>query len=235
MQYDRRHIFPPCWSDGVSRNYGEFLRGPSGRGRGLFVTCPRSRGQQPSARRRRGIAADRLCREQVPGPHRVREADVLKHAGTRGWACGRGLPRPFGAKAPDGWPTAKETRATVQSHPVKRVVSGASRRPRCSLSSPWPSRPPQPTQLPPLPPGPARLEFKLGRPRQVPRPRAQAEKANEDLLKGQDDLTAKQGDLDKANAVSPRQGQAAQAAGNEKKYRVDVDKFAGARSSPASR
>ncbi|MBB4685139.1 cell wall-associated NlpC family hydrolase [Amycolatopsis jiangsuensis] len=58
---------------------------------------------------------------------------------------------------------------------------------------------------------------------------AQAEKANEDLLKAQDDLKAKQKDLDKANGdVDTAHSQSDAAAADEAKYKVDVDKFAGA-------
>jgi cell wall-associated NlpC family hydrolase len=133
----------------------------------------------------------------------------------------------FGAKAPDGGPTAKETRATVQSHPVKRVVSGALAAASVfaivAVAQPaaTANAAPSPSLQAPPPDSNALAKYRdLA---------AQAEKANEELLKAQDDLKAKQGDLDKANAgVATAKDQAAQAAGNEKKYRVDVDKFAGA-------
>ncbi|NBH03434.1 NlpC/P60 family protein [Amycolatopsis sp. SID8362] len=57
----------------------------------------------------------------------------------------------------------------------------------------------------------------------------QAEKLNEDLLKAQDDLKAKQGELDKAtNDVNAAKDQGAKATENQKKYQAEVDKFAGA-------
>ncbi|MBE1497393.1 cell wall-associated NlpC family hydrolase [Amycolatopsis lexingtonensis] len=58
---------------------------------------------------------------------------------------------------------------------------------------------------------------------------AQAEKLNEDLLKAQDDLKAKQGELDKAtNDVNAAKDLASKASENQKKYQTEVDKFAGA-------
>ncbi|MGW5748978.1 C40 family peptidase [Amycolatopsis sp. NPDC003861] len=58
---------------------------------------------------------------------------------------------------------------------------------------------------------------------------AQAEKLNEDLLKAQGDLDAKQRELDKATGdTDAAKNQAAQAAENQKKYQTEVDKFAGA-------
>jgi cell wall-associated NlpC family hydrolase len=134
----------------------------------------------------------------------------------------------FGAKAPDGGPTAKETRATVQSHPVKRVVSGALAAASvfAIIAVAQPAATANAAPSPSLQAPADSSSQALAKYRDLA---AQAEKANEDLLKAQDDLTARQGDLDKANAgVNTAKDQAALAAGNEKKYRVDVDKFAGA-------
>lgn len=136
----------------------------------------------------------------------------------------------FGAEAPDGGPTAKETRATVQSHPVKRVVSGALAAASVfaivAVAQPAATANAAPSPSLQAPPDSGSSSDALAKYRDLA---AQAEKANEDLLKAQDDLTARQADLDKANAgVNAAKDQAAQAAGNEKKYRVDVDKFAGA-------
>ncbi|MGH9060088.1 MAG: C40 family peptidase [Acidimicrobiales bacterium] len=116
----------------------------------------------------------------------------------------------------------------MQSHPVKRVVSGALAAASVfaivAVAQPAATANAAPSPSLQAPPGSS--SDALGKYRDLA---AQAEKANEDLLKAQDDLTAKQGDLDKANAgVDTAKDQAAQAAGNEKKYRVDVDKFAGA-------
>jgi cell wall-associated NlpC family hydrolase len=58
---------------------------------------------------------------------------------------------------------------------------------------------------------------------------AQAEKANEDLLKAKDDLAAKQGELDKATADAAAAKDAGlKAAGDEKTFQAEVNKFAGA-------
>ncbi|GAA4548422.1 C40 family peptidase [Amycolatopsis samaneae] len=58
---------------------------------------------------------------------------------------------------------------------------------------------------------------------------SQAEKMNQELLKAQDDLKAKQGELDKATTDTDAAKDAgAKAAENEKKFRTEVDKFAGA-------
>jgi cell wall-associated NlpC family hydrolase len=58
---------------------------------------------------------------------------------------------------------------------------------------------------------------------------AQAEKMNEDYLKAKDDLTAKQAEVDKATQdLTAANNAGAKAAGDEKAFRVDVDRFAGA-------
>jgi cell wall-associated NlpC family hydrolase len=58
---------------------------------------------------------------------------------------------------------------------------------------------------------------------------AQAEKINEDYLKAQDDLNAKQAELDKATQdLTAATNAGAKAQGDEDRYRVDVDKFASA-------
>ncbi|MDT8914385.1 NlpC/P60 family protein [Amycolatopsis sp. PS_44_ISF1] len=116
----------------------------------------------------------------------------------------------------------------MQSHPVKRVVSGALAAASvfAIVAAAQPVATANAAPSPSLQAPPDSSSDALAKYRDLA---AQAEKANEDLLKAQDDLTAKQGELDKANAgVATAKDQATQAAGNEKKYRVDVDKFAGA-------
>ncbi|MEU5263685.1 NlpC/P60 family protein [Amycolatopsis sp. NPDC021455] len=113
----------------------------------------------------------------------------------------------------------------MQSHPVRRVVSGAlaaaSVITLVTLAQPTATAAPVPVlQAPPT------GSDALAKYRDLA---AQAEKLNEDLLSAQDDLNKKQGELDKAtNDVNAAKDQAAKAAENEKKYQVEVDKFAGA-------
>jgi cell wall-associated NlpC family hydrolase len=58
---------------------------------------------------------------------------------------------------------------------------------------------------------------------------AQAEKMNEDYLKAQDDLKAKQAEVDKATQdLTAANNAGAKAAGDEQAFRVEVDRFAGA-------
>ncbi|WP_026469145.1 C40 family peptidase [Amycolatopsis balhimycina] len=113
----------------------------------------------------------------------------------------------------------------MQSHPVRRVVSGAlaavSVITLVTLAQPTAIAAPVPAlQAPPT------GSDALAKYRDLA---AQAEKLNEDLLSAQDDLSKKQGELDKATTdVNAAKDQAAKAAENEKKYQVQVDKFAGA-------
>ncbi|HEY3464022.1 MAG TPA: NlpC/P60 family protein [Amycolatopsis sp.] len=113
----------------------------------------------------------------------------------------------------------------MQSHPVRRVVSGAlaaaSVITLVTIAQPTATAAPVPVlQAPPT------GSDALAQYRDLA---AQAEKLNEDLLKAQDDLKAKQGELDKAtNDVNAAKDQALAAEGNQKKYQAEVDKFAGA-------
>ncbi|WP_033295572.1 C40 family peptidase [Amycolatopsis jejuensis] len=116
----------------------------------------------------------------------------------------------------------------MQSHPVKRVVSGAlaaasviavvtvAQPTATAIASPIPA-----LQTPPDSGSDALAKYRdLA---------AQAEKANEDLLKAQDDQSARQKDLDKADGdTANAHNLAGEAAANEKKYKVDVDRFANA-------
>jgi cell wall-associated NlpC family hydrolase len=113
----------------------------------------------------------------------------------------------------------------VQSHPVKRVVSGAlaaaavitavtvAQAPATAAPAPAPQQPPSSSD-------------NLAKYRDLA---AQAEKANEDLLKAKDDLTAKQAELDKATAdAATAKDAGVKAAGDEQKFQSEVNKFAGA-------
>src|SRR3989442_1363328 len=106
-----------------------FCPGSGGRGGGLFVTCPRFRGPRPSMRRRHEIAAGRsfvgkLGTGTITACFTCCGPTCRDTARWRDSAAKRN-PRPLRAPVPDGGRDAKETRATVQSHPVRRVVSGA--------------------------------------------------------------------------------------------------------------
>ncbi|SFW87381.1 C40 family peptidase [Amycolatopsis australiensis] len=113
----------------------------------------------------------------------------------------------------------------MHSHPVKRVVSGALAAAAVitvvTVAQPTATAAPVPVlQAPPT------GSDALAKYRELA---AQAEKLNEDLLRAQDDLTAKQAELDKANAdVTAAKNAGAQAAEAKQKYQTEVDKFAGA-------
>jgi len=113
----------------------------------------------------------------------------------------------------------------VQSHPIRRVVSGALAAVSVILvvtvAQPAATAAPLPfLQAPPT------GSDALAKYRDLA---AQAEKLNEDLLKAQEDLKAKQGELDRAtNDVNAAKDQAAQASESQKKYQAEVDEFAGA-------
>ncbi|MGW4484517.1 NlpC/P60 family protein [Amycolatopsis sp. NPDC004368] len=116
----------------------------------------------------------------------------------------------------------------MQSHPVKRVVSGALAAASviAMVTVAQPSATALAAPIPALQTPPDSGSDALAKYRDLA---SQAEKANEDLLKAQDDLTARGKDLDKANAdVDNAKKSAQQAEDNEERYRVDVDKFAGA-------
>jgi cell wall-associated NlpC family hydrolase len=113
----------------------------------------------------------------------------------------------------------------VHSHPVKRVVSGALAAAAViaviTVADPVATAAPIPAlQAPPT------GSEALAKYRDLA---AQAEKLNEDLLKAQDDLKAKQGELDKAsNDVNAAKAAGTEAADAKQKYQSQVDKFAGA-------
>ncbi|ADJ47617.1 NLP/P60-family protein [Amycolatopsis mediterranei S699] len=114
----------------------------------------------------------------------------------------------------------------MRSHPVKRVVSGAlaaaSVITLVTMAQPVATAAPVPVLQAPPPAG----SDALAKYRDLA---AQAEKLNEDLLRAQDDLTAKQGQLDKANAdVDAAKNAGAQAIQAKQQYQSEVDKFAGA-------
>ncbi|ANN19073.1 hydrolase Nlp/P60 [Amycolatopsis orientalis] len=113
----------------------------------------------------------------------------------------------------------------MQSHPVKRVVSGALAAAAVitavTVAQPAATAAPAPAlQQPPS------GSDALAKYRDLA---AQAEKANEDLLKAKDDLAAKQAELDKATADAAAAKDAGlKAAGDEKTFQAEVNKFAGA-------
>ncbi|WP_410660679.1 NlpC/P60 family protein [Amycolatopsis sp. lyj-112] len=113
----------------------------------------------------------------------------------------------------------------MQSHPVKRVVSGALAAAAviAAVTVAQPSATAAPAPAPQQPPS---TSDALSKYRDLA---AQAEKVNEDLLKAKDDLTAKQGELDKAtsDAASAKET-GVKAAGDEKTFQSEVNKFAGA-------
>ncbi|MEV6832392.1 C40 family peptidase [Amycolatopsis sp. NPDC051102] len=113
----------------------------------------------------------------------------------------------------------------MRSHPVKRVVSGALA--AASVITVVTMAQPVATAAPvPVLQAPPTGSDALAKYRDLA---AQAEKLNEDLLRAQDDLTAKQGQLDKANAdVTAAKNAGAQAITAKQKYQSEVDKFAGA-------
>ncbi|MDQ7802794.1 NlpC/P60 family protein [Amycolatopsis sp. A133] len=113
----------------------------------------------------------------------------------------------------------------MRSFPVKRVVSGALA--AASVITVVTMAQPVATAAPvPVLQAPPTGSDALAKYRDLA---AQAEKLNEDLLRAQDDLTAKQGQLDKANAdVTAAKNAGAQAIEAKRKYQSEVDKFAGA-------
>ncbi|MBK1786228.1 C40 family peptidase [Prauserella cavernicola] len=119
----------------------------------------------------------------------------------------------------------------MQSHPVKRVVSGAlaasaviavvtfTQAPATASPTPVPQRPTPALQQPS---GSDALE-------EYRDMAAQAERLNEEFLQAEEDLEAREGELEQANKELENAGQAQrQAAGDIDRYRVDVDRFAGA-------
>src|SRR5439155_20332684 len=131
-------------------------------------------------------------------------------------------PRPLRPGA-DRRTTSKGDPRDVQSHSIRRVVSGALAAASVILvvTVAQPSATAAPVPFLQAPPSGSDA---LAKYRELA---AQAEKLNEDLLKAQNDLTAKQGELDKAtNDVNAAKDQGVKAAENQKKYQTEVDKFA---------
>ena len=113
----------------------------------------------------------------------------------------------------------------MQSHPIRRVVSGALAA-ASVITIITVAQPPATASPIPVLQAPPTGSDALAKYRELA---SQAEKLNEDLLKAQDDLKARQADLDKANAdVDAARKLGEQATENQKKYQVQVDKFAGA-------
>ena len=144
--------------------------------------------------------------------------------------CDATWPGPAKRKPPilfshTGGPTAKENFATVQSQPIRRVLSGilAAASVITLVTVGLPSATAAPVPVLQAPPSGSDA---LAKYRELAE---QAEKLNEDLLKAQGDLDAKQRDFDKAtNDVNAAKDQGAKAAENQKKYQAEVDEFAGA-------
>jgi cell wall-associated NlpC family hydrolase len=114
----------------------------------------------------------------------------------------------------------------VQSHPVKRVVAGALAAAAVITAVSFAQVPATAAPAPALQAPPTNSSDALAKYRDLS---AQAEKISQDYLKAQDDLTAKQGVLDKATQeVTAAQQAGVKASADVTRYRVDVDKFAGA-------
>jgi cell wall-associated NlpC family hydrolase len=123
-------------------------------------------------------------------------------------------------------PSAAESKGDtrdVQSHPIQRVVSGVLAATAVIAAVSFVQ---SPATAAPAPAPPTNTSDALAQYRDLA---AQAEKINEDYLKAQDDFNAKQAEFDKATQdVAAATDAGAKATGNEERYRVDVDKFAGA-------
>lgn len=119
----------------------------------------------------------------------------------------------------------------VQSHPVKRVVSGVLAASAAIAivnvaQTSATAAPPATPQTPALQTPQDDSSGELARYRDLA---AKAEKVNEDYLRSQDNLAAKQGELEKANADLESAKQAeTRARTDQDRFRVEVDRFAGA-------
>ena len=114
----------------------------------------------------------------------------------------------------------------VQSHPVKRVVSGALAATAVIAAVSFVQSPATAAPGPALQTPSTNTSDNLAKYRDLA---AQAEKINEDYLKAKDDFKARQAEFDKATQdLSAATKAGAKAAGDEQHFRVDVDRFAGA-------
>ncbi|PRX48535.1 cell wall-associated NlpC family hydrolase [Prauserella shujinwangii] len=114
----------------------------------------------------------------------------------------------------------------MQSHPVKRVVSGALAASAVFVAVTVPQTPATASPVPALQQPPSNPSDALAKYRELA---GQAEKLNEEYLKAKEDLAAKQRQLDTANADLRQAEQAKKKAeAAEERFRVDVDRFAGA-------
>ncbi|GAB2751422.1 NlpC/P60 family protein [Amycolatopsis magusensis] len=114
----------------------------------------------------------------------------------------------------------------MQSHPVKRVVSGALAAAAVIAAVTLVQAPANATPIlaPQQPPSSESEALK-----QYRELASQAEKLNEDHLNAQEDEKAKQAELDKANQdLEGAKQTESTASADIERYRVDVDKFAGA-------
>jgi cell wall-associated NlpC family hydrolase len=114
----------------------------------------------------------------------------------------------------------------VRSHPVKRVVSGALAATAVIAAVSVAQTPATASPTPASQQPPSNSSDALQQYRELA---AEAEKLNEDYLKAKDDLADRQAELDEATAdlAGAKQAQA-DAAGDEERFRSQVDRFTGA-------
>ncbi|MEU6643864.1 NlpC/P60 family protein [Saccharomonospora sp. NPDC046836] len=114
----------------------------------------------------------------------------------------------------------------MQSHPVRRVVSSALAASAVIAVVTFTQAPATAAPTPALQQPPSTASEALEKYRELA---AQAEKLNEEYLSAQEDLKAKEGELRRANdELTGAKRAQLRAAGDEDRYRVDVDRFAGA-------
>ncbi|TWE23067.1 NlpC/P60 family protein [Prauserella muralis] len=114
----------------------------------------------------------------------------------------------------------------MQSHPVRRVVSGALAASAVIAVVTFTQAPATASPTPALQQPPSSSSEALDKYRELA---SQAEKLNEEYLRAQEDLKAKEHELGRAQKQLEKAQQALrQASADEGRYRVDVDKFAGA-------
>ncbi|WP_024876082.1 C40 family peptidase [Saccharomonospora piscinae] len=114
----------------------------------------------------------------------------------------------------------------MQSHPVKRVVSGALAACAVIAVVTFTQAPATATPALPAPQQPQSTSDALEEYQEIA---AKAERLNEDYLKAQEDLEAKQDELDKLSKTLGKAKDAERdARADEEEFREEVDKFAGA-------
>ncbi|WP_199430184.1 NlpC/P60 family protein [Qaidamihabitans albus] len=114
----------------------------------------------------------------------------------------------------------------MQSHPVKRVVSGALAASAVIAAVTFTQSPVAASPIPAPQQPPSSSSDALSKYRELA---GQAEKLNQEYLQAKEDLAAKQGELESANSeLKDAQRSQRQAKQAEERYRAEVDKFAGA-------